>query len=151
MKNSDKKGWTIQVPSILHSLLEIIGREESPPLPGLLSQCISAYFFLFLRQQIFLCQWLLVIYIHCALIKGCHIFKVSNSTKVTFKETIQHQMLTDLCLTTPYLKMNIWEGNPFLTYSLGRKMDCTFHMWGCIFDELWDNSDTLCTCHFVQS
>lgn len=66
-------------------------------------------FFLFLWLQIFLCQWLRVICIHCALTKGCHSYKVGNSTKATFKETIQNQILIDLCLTTLYLKMNIWE------------------------------------------
>lgn len=142
-KKKKKRSEQIQLPSVPRSLPEITGK-EAPLWPSLLSQGISAHLFLFLRLHIFLCKWLLVIYIHCVLIKGCHSFKV------TFKETIHNQMLIDLCLTTPYLKMNIGKGNLFTTV-VGEGNG--LHFPYARQDFWWTSrySGTLCTCHFVQS
>lgn len=136
LKSSDKKGGTYSGTNYTTITFRVNWKRR---LSSVTQSALLTYlctFCLFLQSQIFRCHWLLVICIHHTLIKGCHSCKVSNFTKVTFRETIPNQMLIDLCLTTPYLKLTIWEGNTFSTDSLQRKMDCTLHMQGSFLTNL---------------
>lgn len=94
-KTSDKKVEQIQLPRAPRPTRENQNRSSST------QSALPGYLCTFIPFPTTVHYSLLVIYIPWVLIKGCHNFKV------TFKETIQNQMLIDLFLPIPNLKMDI--------------------------------------------